>query len=473
MDSSINSFERKLALEQIISRMARNFVRFENAATGIHTALREIGEFSGASRAYIFEFKSDGLLMDNTYEWCSPGVTAEIDNLKDQEIGVFGWWMEKIRQGDVLNIHDVSTLGPEAQAEKEILEMQDIKSVLVMPLMKRGELCGFVGFDNVESVGVWKEEDTSALSIAAELFSNVFDRLAYEKEINDAKDELEASLNSLQFLQAKLIQQEQLAAIGQLAAGVAHEINNPLGFVLSNQKTLRKYSEKLLTYANSCFLDQGKPAFTEKDAKEVAYIQDDLSELFDDIDIGLLRVKKIVESLRFFSRIDSIQSFEPYNIAEGLSNTLVIIHSRLSDSVSLELDIPDNLPNLVVHGSKINQVLLNLIINALDAIEERHPLKGGTLKIQMGTVGKQVPLGQGNKIKISIIDNGIGMSEETKQKIFNPFYTTKAIGKGTGLGMILVYDIVKNIHKGEIEIISEPDEGATVSITLGDVVLTD
>lgn len=460
--------KRKLALEQIISRMARNFVRLENAELGIQIALRELGEFSGASRAYIFEFNEDDRYMDNTYEWCGEGISAEQHNLQHQEISIFNWWMQQIGSGDILNIHDISKLGPEAQAEREILEVQGIRSVLVMPLMKRGKLSGFVGFDNVTSLGIWHEEDAVALSLAAEIFSNVFDRRAQERALTEAKDELEASLDSLKMLQAQLIQQEQLVAIGQLAAGVAHEINNPLGFVLSNQATLKQYTQKLLKYAEHAFSDQVGPEDTVKARAEVDYIKDDLADLFKDIDIGLKRVKNIVESLRIFSRIDSMQSFEPYNMQEGIANTLVILHSRLTESVTLDLDMPEDLPNLVVHGSKINQVILNLIVNALDAIAERHPLRGGRLKISVRASQPLVPIGQGNQLVLEIEDNGIGMTEDVLQKIYNPFFTTKAVGKGTGLGMILVYDIVKNLHQGHIDIASVPNKGTRVAITLSD-----
>jgi len=472
MDNSSVQLKRRLALEQIISRMARNFVQLNKAEEGIQIALSEIGKFSGASRAYIFEFHSDHIYMDNTFEWCQEGVSAEIENLKHQEIGFFPWWMDKIRGGDVLNIPDVSKLGPEAQAERDILEMQGIKSVLVMPLMKRGILSGFVGFDNVDTLGTWQEDDGAVLSIAAEFFSNVFDRLTSEKELNDAKDELETSLNSLQSLQSQLIQQEHLAAIGQLAAGVAHEINNPLGFVLSNQKTLRQYAQKLMRFIDSEASDEIHAPFSQKEQDEVTYIKDDLEDLFNDIDNGLQRVKKIVESLRFFSRIDSLQAFEPYNLKEGITNTLVIINSRITETIRLTLEIPDDLPLIMAHGSKINQVILNLIVNALDAISERHTLEGGEVTISAEVVDNKLEIENNKQLLIKFIDNGIGMSEEVQQKIFNPFFTTKPVGKGTGLGMILVYDIVKNIHKGDIQITSEVGKGTTVSITLpvGDLI---
>lgn len=463
MGSDQSKLERRLALEQIVSRMARNFVKLSHAEEGIQIALQEIGQFSGASRAYIFEFQSNLILMDNTFEWCHEDVSAEKENLQNIEVAMFPWWIEKLKSGNILNIHDVSELGSEAQMEKEILEMQNIKSVLVMPIMSRGELSGFVGFDNVHTVGTWQEDDQSVLSLAAELFSNVFERLLSEKELNDAKDELEASLNSLQTLQSQMIQQEHLVAIGQLAAGVAHEINNPLGFVLSNQKMLRQYTEKLVHYAKLCLITEHTVSLTDKEVDEITYINDDLEDLFDDVDMGLSRVKKIVESLRFFSRVDSLQMYEPYNVREGIMNTLVIIHNRITESVNLQLDVPDDLPIIRVFGSKMNQVLLNLITNALDAIVDRHPLSGGELKISAHVVSNEELK---SFMKIQFIDNGIGMTDEVKQKIFNPFFTTKPVGKGTGLGMILVYDIVKNLHKGEIFIESEVNHGSTVTILI-------
>ncbi|HAS73572.1 MAG TPA: hypothetical protein DCS67_05455 [Clostridiales bacterium UBA8960] len=469
MKSTFKQLERRIELEQIVSRMARNFVHLERVVESIHNALKEIGEFSGASRAYIFEFQSNGKYMDNTHEWCGDGVSSEIENLKSQEVGIFTWWWDQIKSGEVLNIHDVSKLGPEAQAERNILEMQDIKSALVMPLIKKGALYGFVGFDNINTLGTWHDDDEAVLATAAELFNNVFERLESERELTSAKDELEASISSLQLLQAQLIHQEHMAAIGQLAAGVAHEINNPLSFVLSNQETLKQYTEKLLKYANATFSEGTQNTLLQEDLDEISYIQEDLSDLFNDINTGLSRVKKIVDSLRFFSRIDSTQSFEPYNVVEGVKNTLVMIHSRLSDGIKLKLDIQNDLPEITVHGSKINQVLLNLIVNAIDAIVEKNPTNGGELIISVKSLENTNVEDKRNVIQIQISDDGIGMTEEVLQKIYNPFFTTKAVGKGTGLGMILVYDIIKNLHKGDVDISSEPGVGTTVTITLGDV----
>lgn len=451
-------WSHRLEFEQIVSKMAKEFVMIDTVKAAIMNALEAIGVFSGASRAYIFEFQENGIFMDNTFEWTKEGVSAEIENLKNQEIGFFPWWMGQIGTGNPLIINDVSALSDEAKAEREILQMQGILSVLVMPLFKKGKLNGFVGFDNVDSLGHWQEEDMAVLRIATELFSNVFERMTYEFELKKSKEDLEHSLLTLQKMQSTLVQQEQMVAIGQLAAGVAHEINNPLGFVLSNHKTLKDYTEKLSLYANECVKMRALEEGLKVDLEELEYINEDLEDLFEDIDSGLERVKKIVESLRFFSRVDGIHVFEPYDIKEGIRNTLVIIHSRVSESVDLIQEIPDEFPLIEANGSKINQVILNLLINALDAVQEKYPLIGGKITIR----AKKLE----NAIELEVQDNGTGIDEEVKKQIFNPFFTTKPLGKGTGLGMSVVYDIVKNIHGGEILIESSEELGTSVRIIL-------
>lgn len=463
MDCLEERFQHRLALERIVSRIARNFVMLENPTDSINHALEEIGKYSRASRAYIFEFQEDGIFMNNTYEWCREGVASEMARLQNQKINSFPWWMAQIKEGDILNIKDVSKLGDEAQAEREILELQSVKSALIMPLMQRGILNGFVGFDNVDATGNWHDEDMTVLSIAAEFFSSVFNRLAAEKEIHNAKKELEVSLESLQHLQAQLIQQEQLVAIGQLAAGVAHEINNPLGFVMSNQKTLQNYANILKGYAEYCLERNEKPALSDSDRKELTYIVEDLDDVFSDINEGLVRVKKIIKSMRIFSRIDRMTDYEPYDVKEGIENTLVIIKSRLSGLGALKLNIDTPIPMIQAYGGKINQVLLNLIVNALDAIKEAHPNSPGEGCLEISTRTKRNK-NERKIVEIQIVDNGIGMTDEVKNKLFMPFYTTKKIGKGTGLGMSIVYDIVKNSHAGEI--IVESTEGVGTSITV-------
>lgn len=453
-DHYAGQLERQLKLERIISDIARRFVHMENIEASINYALKVIGEFSLASRAYIFEFHEDSIWMDNTYEWCAEGVSPEIEGLKHQEIAMFTWWMDQIRDGKILDIYDVDTLGPEARNEKQILSVQGIKSVLVLPIIIQNRLSGFVGFDNVHSKSNWTESDRVILGIAAEFFSNIFNRKRYEKHIAASNKELNDALLNLKIAQNQLIQQEQMAAVGQLAAGIAHEINNPLTFVLSNHQMLNLYLKELIEMIENqpnCNLDDAQSA-------HFSFLKNDILDVFDDMNLGIERVTKIVEGLKSFSRIDQSNTFDLYDFNENIQHTLAIINNKIKSVATLTLDLEEGLPLIYANGSKVNQVILNLIVNAIDAIEEKDSIESGALEIRTKSVQEEVIL--------TISDNGIGMLPETIQKLFNPFYTTKPIGKGTGLGMSITHEIIKNLHGGRIEVASQRQLGTTISIIL-------
>ncbi len=453
-----SSFELKLArqleLEKIVSSIARGFVKIDNIDNAINRALQLIGEFSQSNRAYVFEINASESTMNNTYEWCQKYVEPEIDKLKNLPTAMYPWWMDKIKTGNILDIHDVSALDDSAKAEKELLEMQGIQSVLVLPIIYRSQLQGFVGFDNVESKGIWTYEDQTILGLAAEFFSNVFERILVESELTNINNNLGIAVDSLQRAHVQLFQQEQLVAIGQLAAGVAHEINNPLGFVLSNHSTLKSYVEKMIHII-------GTQDYKKLDANlktEYEYIKKDIGYLTEDIDTGLKRVKKIVEGLSFFSKMDSIDEFEFYDLNEGIKDTLFVVNYKITEDIQVDLKLDEQLPMMFVNGRKINQVILNLITNAVDAILDCSKPYNGKIVIETGIID--------DSITLKIIDNGIGMTDEVKQHIFNPFFTTKPVGKGTGLGLNIIYDVIKNIHKGEIEIVSTDAVGTEIVVTL-------
>ena len=330
--------------------------------------------------------------------------------------------------------------------------MQGIKSVLVLPIIIQNRLGGFVGFDNVQSKSNWTESDRVILGIAAEFFSNIFNRKRYEKRIEASNKELNDALLNLKVAQNQLIQQEQMAAVGQLAAGIAHEINNPLTFVLSNHQMLNQYLKELIEMIENqpnCNLDDDQIA-------HFSFLKNDILDVFEDMNLGIERVTKIVEGLKSFSRIDQSNTFDLYDLNENIQHTLTILNSRIKSAASLSLDLEEGLPLIYANGSKVNQVILNLIVNAIDAIEEKDSIEPGVLEIRTKNLQDEVLL--------TISDNGIGMLPETIQKLFNPFYTTKPIGKGTGLGMSITHEIIKNLHGGHIEVASQRQLGTTLSI---------
>lgn len=449
MKTDTNLINPQLELQRVVATISKQFIVLDNIDDAVELALREIGTISHSSRAYVFEISDSRQTMTNTYEWCNEGVPSEIDMLQDLPLNMFPWWIEKLEERSILNIREVHALGEEAQAEKEILMAQGILSVLVLPIHYNNTLHGFVGFDSCTDTKIWSEEDEVILALASEILSNGFKRFDLEYQMKKMNKELEEALLETQVMQSHLVQQEQMVAIGQLAAGVAHEINNPLGYVMSNQKTLRNYVGTLLDILQEADINQ---------SEDVEFIKEDIVDLLDDVDLGLTRVEKIVKSLRFFSRVDSNVDFEPYDCALGLENTLTILNSRIKNNIKISVNIEEEFPPIIANGGKLNQVFLNLLTNAIDAIEEKNMPGVGHISIDA--------YDREEYVELVIEDNGMGIDQEHLTKIYQPFFTTKPVGKGTGFGMSIVYDIIYKVHKGRIEVTSQVGKGTTFKLFL-------
>lgn len=297
-----------------------------------------------------------------------------------------------------------------------------------------------------------------------------------ESRILDMNYQLTQKIKEINEAQIKIMNQEKLVGIGQLAAGVAHEINNPLGFVKSNFRVLDDYfreitkllisiKDEFCTFKDNLkdevestpiqdFLDRVENAIDESDYK---YIIEDYEGLFKDTSIGLERVEKIVMSLRKFSRVDHMMTFTEYNLNEGIDETLIIANNEIKYSAEVIKDM-QYVPLTYAIAGEINQVLLNILINATHAIKEKGKNHKGIIKITTRSDEKY--------IYCEIMDNGIGIKARDQDQIFVPFFTTKEVGNGTGLGMSIAYDIITNKHSGEINFISEYGMGTTFKIKL-------
>ncbi len=260
--------------------------------------------------------------------------------------------------------------------------------------------------------------------------------------------ELAGKIQELEATHSQLLQSEKMASIGQLAAGVAHEINNPVGFVHSNLGTLKKYSTQLLTLLEHCRTGQAKEADFQQ--ADYDYLKGDISDLIDESLDGLQRVRKIVGDLKDFSRIDHAE-MAAADLNAGIKSTLNVVWNELKYKAEVVLELGD-IPPVNCMAAQINQVLMNLLVNAAQAISEH-----GKITVRSG---------QGDKtVWIEVEDNGCGMPAEVLAHIFEPFYTTKPVGKGTGLGLSLSYDIIHK-HGGQIEVRSQPGQGTCFRIVL-------
>ncbi len=288
---------------------------------------------------------------------------------------------------------------------------------------------------------------------------DITERKQAEEKLRAYNEELKALNRQLKEAQDHLLQSEKMASIGQLAAGVAHEINNPIGYVYSNLGTLERYMKdtiamiEMYEYVESLMTDDVARARLQaaREKLDIAFLKDDLKALMSESKDGIARVKNIVQNLKDFSHVDISDEWHFSDLHIGLDSTLNIVNNEIKYKANVVKEYGE-LPEVECLSSQLNQVFMNLLVNAAHAIEER-----GTITIRTGS--------KGDEVWVEIADTGKGIAPEHIKKIFDPFFTTKPIGKGTGLGLSLSYGIVQK-HHGRIEVQSEVGKGTTFRVWL-------
>ena len=268
---------------------------------------------------------------------------------------------------------------------------------------------------------------------------------------------LQVEIDERKQLESQLVQSEKLASLGQLAAGVAHEINNPVGFISSNLSTLDGYFNQLQQMLEAYrlaedSLAQGGQLKALRTELELDFLKDDIPLLIRESKEGIGRVVQIVKDLKNFSRVDNDQTWQFANLQQGIDSTLNIVASELKYKADV-IKRYTPLPEIECLASQLNQVVMNLVINAAQAMGPER----GTITISNGVEGENVWL--------EVADNGCGIDPQAMQKIFDPFFTTKPVGEGTGLGLSLSYGIVKK-HRGDISVSSELGKGTRFRVVL-------
>lgn len=287
-----------------------------------------------------------------------------------------------------------------------------------------------------------------------------------EAQLKEKNRILEQTLQELRSTQAQIIQSEKMSSLGQLVAGVAHEINNPVNFIHGNLNCMEEYAKDLLNLV--ALYQQHYPhpdgeIQTEAQNIDLEFIQEDLPKMLDSMSLGTKRIRQIVLSLRNFSRMDESE-FKTVNIHEGIDSTLLILQHRLKNqSKALNIQIIKNYGNLPLvecYAGQLNQVFMNILANAIDAIEDFNTQRTDQeIWENPGQITIITSLMSSQWVEISIADNGIGMAEDVQDRIFDPFFTTKPVGKGTGMGMPISYKIITDKHLGQLECVSLPGKG--------------
>ncbi|MGD9778769.1 ATP-binding protein [Methanomethylovorans sp.] len=417
--------KRKFELEKTISFVSTILVAPDDIIVAVNKCLERAGLLCGASRVYLFRINSTKMTMDNTHEWCNTGVEPQKDNLQDLPVDMFPWWMDKLNKGDIIHITDVSSMPPEAANEKDILEMQQISSLIVLPLYIAGKMTGFVGMDNVVNTGGWKEEDIKVLGILANLIGSAIERKENEDALNNYSANLARAYDELKNLD--IMKNEFLATLN-------HELKTPLhaiqgysgllregdfGELNADQKksvdAVARNTERLGTLINS-MLYMGNVL-----AGKVNYN-------FDLVQLGIL--------------ID--QTIRRYSYAAQLKNIQVI------------RNIKGPLPIIEADINILPQLFYNIMDNAL-----KFTPKDGIVTISASE--------EDSGIHIQVQDTGIGIPEKIGEKIFDKFYqvdgsSTRKYG-GSGLGLSISRQIVQ-VHNGSIWIESKEGAGTILHVRL-------
>jgi two-component system, NtrC family, sensor kinase len=306
----------------------------------------------------------------------------------------------------------------------------------------------------------------------ATTFQEVFDRRQQaEVELRESEarertksQELERAISDLKQLQLQLIQTEKMSGLGQMVAGIAHEINNPVSFIHGNLVHAQEYIQNLLKLLQLYQQDYPQPSEViqaQLEAMEFEFVREDLEKLLKSMKVGTDRIRKIVLSLRNFSRLDESE-FKSVDIHEGMESTLMILQNRLKakpDRPEIEVIREyDRSSQVECYPSQLNQVFMNILNNAIDALED--------CKIEQPQIRIRTESLAENWLKIRIADNGQGISETVRSKLFDPFFTTKPIGKGTGLGLSISYQIIVDRHGGQLTCQSTPGAGTEFAIEI-------
>lgn len=320
----------------------------------------------------------------------------------------------------------------------------------------------------VTDISARKNAEDALRKLNDELEQRVYDRTRQlamaNEELKELAGRLEGAYEELKTAQSRILQQEKMASIGQLAAGVAHEINNPVGFIMSNLNSLSRYADKIAEFVNAqaerirseaardaehfsaLLVDMNE----RKAAIKLDYLLSDLKDIIRESLDGAERVKRIVQDLKSFARVDEA-GMKMSDINAGIESTIAIVWNEIKYKATLEKELGD-IPLTMCNPGQLNQVFVNILVNAAQAIQD-----SGVITVKTWC--------EHEMIHISISDTGSGIPEDVRNRIFEPFYTTKDVGKGTGLGLSIVYDIVKK-HNGNIQIESELGKGTTFVITV-------
>jgi PAS domain S-box-containing protein len=457
--------QRQAEQEQLLNSITHQIRNSLNFDTILTTAVQEIRNFLQIDRCHFAWYYHE--TQDPHWQVVSESRNPDLPDFTGcYPVAAFGPLSEIVLRQDVLRLDDVESVRD--PIVRNYVRSLGNQSMLVIPMQSYLGRIGILACIHSHSVRPWCDEELELLqAIMAQLAIALNQAELYDQSCKKAQ-EIEATLTELKRTQAQLVQSEKMSSLGQMVAGVAHEINNPVSFIAGNIHHAQEYFEDLLDLLSLYQQECPQPSLHLQEKLEdldVEFLTQDLQKLLKSMKIGSDRIREIVLSLRNFSRLDESEMKE-VDLHEGIENTLLILQHRLkgTDKIpAIEINRNyGNLPMVICYASQLNQVFMNILSNALDVLEDAHQRgRESVPKIEIHT-----EITEKNTVKIAIADNGLGMTEAVRQKLFDPFFTTKPIGKGTGLGLSISYSIIVDKHGGQLTCYSTLGEGTEFVIEI-------
>lgn len=486
------TLQKQAKREQLVAEIAQRIRQSLNLEEVLNTAVAEVRQFLQTDRVLLYRFQPDGSGVVVVESVCKGVNSILKTNVKDpcfDQTYIFPY-----QEGRVRAIEDIyrADLDP---CYIDFLERLQVRANLVVPVLQGNHLWGLLIAHHCSEPRQWQESEVQLLQqlsvqlaiaiqqsgLVEQLRYELKERLSVEKHLRQSEAclkqkafELEQTLQELRQTQAQLIQTEKMSSLGQLVAGVAHEINNPVSFIYGNLQYANQYTQDLLHLLQLYQQYYPEPAseiHTTTSDIELDFLVQDFPKLLNSMKMGTERIRDLVISLRCFSRLDHAEK-KLVDIHEGIDHTLLILQHRLKArgencGIQIIKEYGD-LPLVECYPGELNQVFMNIISNAIDALEDlkvenfNQPTK---LPSATPTIWIRTKLQDQSRVVIRLEDNGPGMPEAVKQRIFDPFFTTKPVGQGTGLGLSISYQVVEH-HGGQLKCLSTPGQGTEFVVEL-------
>ena len=474
-DELHQSVEQRRILFDVVAKIRESL----DLETIFRTTVQEVRRSLKADRVGIFRFDPDGGFCKG--EFIAEDLLPQFDSalaVKVQDYCFGDQYAPQCREGQVQVMSDINSVGSKVP-HLDIIERFQVKAQIVAPLMEGTDLWGLLCIHQCTHPRNWEKAELEFVTqVAAQLSvalrqANLFQQSSLLGQTREEADQLAQTLKELRTAQQQIIHAEKMASLGQMVAGVAHEINNPINFIHGNLEHAYQYTQELLRCLE--LYQQHHPntapeiiEFAKK--ADLKFLFDDLPKLFLSMQVGTERIREIVTSLRNFSRLDEAD-FKKANIHEGIDSTLMILQNRLKpsgdNSVIQIIKDYHNLPPIECYPGQLNQVFMNLLSNAIDVLEDRNAqLSSQEIADRPSRIVISTSAIDNDWIAIRISDNGFGIAEELIPRLFDPFFTTKIVGKGTGLGLYISYQIVADKHHGKLYCRSKMGEGTEFIVEL-------